>query len=169
METKNDWHLNLQILNTWSACNITQLWKTYTRVETRLNRNVEQGPALQSSVSHSKLVSSRTRIRPEPWLSRGSNFVSRGYFAICGDIFGWCVWVGGERGWCCGRCCGHLVGEARRLLNVLQCKGKPSPHPTTNYSAQSVNSGADEKLYLNLVPQSNVPDQQHQHRHLRTC
>lgn len=166
METKNDWHLHLQILNTGSACNITQLWKTYTRVETRLNRNVEQEPALQSSVSHSKLVSSHTRIRPEPWLSRGSNFVPREYFAIRGDIFGWCIWVGGERGWFCG----HLVGEARRLLNVLQCKGKPSPHPTTkNYSAQSVNSGAAEKLYLSLVPQSNVPDQQHQHHHLRTC
>lgn len=158
METKNDWHLHLQILNTWSACNITQLWKQVKqKFRTRTSAPV---------FSKSSYVSSHTRIRPEPWLSRGSNFVPRRYFAIRGDIFGWCIWVGGERGWCCG----HLVGEARRLLNVLQCKGKPSPHPTTkNYSAQSVNSGAAEKLYFSLVPQSNVPDQQHQHHHLRTC
>lgn len=45
-----------------------------------------------------------------------------------------------------------------RLLNILQCKGKHSPHPITkNYSAQNVNSAAVEKLYLSLAPQSKVP------------
>lgn len=83
-----------------------------------------------------------------PGIQRFSNehsfapqFLSPGYLALSGDIFGCCNW---KTYW-------HLLAGCQMLLSILQCTGK-LPR-TKKYPVQNVNSAEAEKIcskHINL-------------------